>query len=141
MTFSGDASGFKRQAATVGMALLFGNVLSCTSETRVNLLERVLADGASPTPEAAPPGSAGSDAGTGREGAEATTSSSHLIHRYSFSGEGTRVVDSVSGADGVLMAGATLDGAGHAALDGLDDYVDLPNGLVSSLHDATLLTW
>jgi hypothetical protein len=142
LTGSSNASGSESQAAKLAVVLLLGSVLSCTSETRVSLLERVLADAATPMPDAAPPGTAGSEAGAGRDGVSADAATgSHLIHRYSFSGEGTRVVDSVGGADGVLMAGATLDGAGHAALDGLDDYVDLPNGLVSSLHDATLLTW
>ena len=65
----------------------------------------------------------------------------HLIHRYSFDGEGTQVVDSVGSADGSLQNGAVLDGAGHVTLDGKDDYVNLPNGLLSGLTDATLVAW
>lgn len=65
-----------------------------------------------------------------------------LVHRYSFSGEGTSVTDSVGGADGTVM-NATLKGDGTLVLAGgtSDQYVDLPNGLVSSLGDATFEAW
>jgi hypothetical protein len=64
-----------------------------------------------------------------------------LLHRYSFDGTGTMVKDSVGTADGTAMAGAMLDGSGTLTLDGNDDYVNLPNGLISSLVDVTIVTW
>ncbi len=64
-----------------------------------------------------------------------------LVHRYSFDGTGTAIVDSVSAANGLLVGGTTLDGSGMLTLDGTDDYVDLPNGMISLLTDATFVTW
>lgn len=64
-----------------------------------------------------------------------------LIHRYDFSGQGTRVLDLVGGGDGELMGGAELDGDGFIELDGVDDYVDLPNGLISSLPSVSIMLW
>ncbi len=139
MTGWSDASSVKRALLALGMTLL-ATLPACTSETRVTLLEPVLTDAANPLPEAAAPDSGTPEAGRGLGGA-AATATSHLIHRYSFGGEGTLVVDSVGGADGVLMGGATLDGFGHVALDGKDDYANLPNGLLSSLTDATVIAW
>jgi hypothetical protein len=65
-----------------------------------------------------------------------------LIHRYSFDGTGDVVVDSIGGADGTLE-GPTLDGSGIATLAGnpTRQYIDLPDGLISSLTDVTLLAW
>jgi hypothetical protein len=64
-----------------------------------------------------------------------------LVHRYSFDGTGTIVRDSAGTADGSMLAGAMLDGSGLLTLDGNDDYVNLPNGLISSLRDATIMAW
>ncbi len=66
-----------------------------------------------------------------------------LRHRYRFDGIGTSVIDSIGGADGIVRGGATLEGAGELALDGgsSGQYVDLPNGLISVLEDATLELW
>jgi hypothetical protein len=69
-----------------------------------------------------------------------------LVHRYSFEGTGTTITDSVGGASGQTAALAPgtppqLDGSGHLALDGVTGYVDLPNGIVSSLPDATFIAW
>jgi len=123
-------------------AVLQAPLLACTSETQVSLLQPYASAGSAPTamPGAHPDGSAnGTPDGAGVPDTE--PSSAHLIHRYSFGGDGTHVVDSVGQADGVLLGGATLDGTGHAALDGQNDYVDLPNGLISHLTDATLIAW
>ena len=70
---------------------------------------------------------------------------SKLIHRYDFEGSGTPVKDRIGTANGSVM-GATqtlLDGHGVVLLGGgnAGAYVDLPNGLVSSLKDATLEAW
>jgi len=67
--------------------------------------------------------------------------SADIVHRYSFGGTGTAVVDSVGNADGVVLGGATLDGSGRLTLDGDNDYVDLPNGILDGLTDATFEAW
>ena len=70
-----------------------------------------------------------------------------LVHRYSFDGTGTVISDSVGGAvwNGTLMGsdGSALDGAGVLQLGGVNGYVDLPNGILSSLlaKDVTLMAW
>jgi len=70
---------------------------------------------------------------------------SALVHRYRFEGTGTTVTDSVGSANGTVMGGATLDGSGELTLVGgsayQPDFVDLPNGIVSALADATFETW
>ncbi len=104
----------------------------------MRLLEPALDGTSAPTADASA-GSGGSPTEAGAPDAGAT--SPHLIHRYSFDGEGTHVVDSIGGADGNLMNGASLDGYGHATLDGKDDYVNLPNGLISGLTNATIIAW
>jgi hypothetical protein len=65
-----------------------------------------------------------------------------LIHRYSFSGTGTAVLDSKGAAHGEVM-GAELDGDGTLTLLGerSGQYVNLPNGLISGLTSATFEAW
>lgn len=64
-----------------------------------------------------------------------------LLHRYSFDGNGAVAIDTVSGADGNIV-GAMLDGNGNVVMTGDGaQYVDLPNGIVSSLTDVTIVTW
>jgi hypothetical protein len=65
-----------------------------------------------------------------------------LVHRYRFESEGNDVLDSVGGADGVVV-NAALDASGKLDLAGgtSNEYVDLPNGLLSSLTDATIEVW
>jgi Concanavalin A-like lectin/glucanases superfamily len=138
--------GVRRAGTAFGATLMLCAAPACNSETRVNLLD----DLSLSRPDAGRSGTAGSDASAGHDASatidaatlDAAPDSSHLIHRYSFDGDGgTQVVDSVGNADGTLMGGATLDGAGHATLDGQDDFADLPNGLVSKLSNATLIAW
>ncbi len=78
--------------------------------------------------------------GTGGEG---VTLPAHLVHRYSFDGSGTRVVDSAGNADGEVLGGAALDGDGKVTLSGgtSDEYIQLPSGLISSLEATTLEAW
>lgn len=66
-----------------------------------------------------------------------TTSAATLLHRYSFI---SNADDSIGAAHGVLMNGATISG-GALALNGVGAYLDLPNGLVSTLTNATFETW
>ncbi len=63
------------------------------------------------------------------------------IHRYGFDGTGTQAYDSVGGAHGTILGGAELKDLEELTLDGIDDYVDLPNGLISNLEEATLSVW
>lgn len=69
-----------------------------------------------------------------------------LVHRYSFEGTGASVVDSVGGANGNLVGGATLDGSGVLTLPGNrdgqpDQYLNLPNGIISKLEGVTIVAW
>jgi Concanavalin A-like lectin/glucanases superfamily len=64
---------------------------------------------------------------------------SALIHRYRFDGSGTNVLDSVGSAHGVTQG--ALQSGGAVLLAGSGQYVDLPNGLLSSLHNATFEAW
>ncbi len=61
--------------------------------------------------------------------------------RFDLSGTGTEVIDSMGGPSGRLLGGAELSGQGQVELDGDDDYIDLPNGLLSSKTSATIVLW
>jgi hypothetical protein len=65
------------------------------------------------------------------------------IHRYRFDGTGTVVLDTIGTADGTVMGAAALDGSGTLALAGgaTEQYVNLPNGIVSSQQSVTIETW
>jgi hypothetical protein len=67
-----------------------------------------------------------------------------LRNRYSFGGTGTVVTDSKGTAHGTAV-NATLGGSGTLTLAGGNTssppYVNLPNGLISSLTNATLELW
>jgi len=63
-----------------------------------------------------------------------------LVHRYGFDGTGTRATDSVGNAHGDVI-GTTQSGEGSVVLSGSGEYVDLPNGIVSSLTNATFEAW
>jgi hypothetical protein len=62
-----------------------------------------------------------------------------LAHRYAFDGTGSVVIDTIAGSNATLV-GATLDGNGGVTLDG-DDYVDLPNRVLSASDDQTIEAW
>jgi hypothetical protein len=69
-----------------------------------------------------------------------------LTHRYDFEGSGTVVSDRVGVAHGTLVGGATLSsaaGRGVVVLNGgaTGSYVNLPNGVASSLTNATFEAW
>jgi hypothetical protein len=65
-----------------------------------------------------------------------------LVHRYAFDGTGTAIVDARGGPEGTVI-GTALTGTGSVTLEGrmTDQYVDLPNGLLSALESATLEAW
>ncbi|MBN2194665.1 MAG: hypothetical protein JW751_17745 [Polyangiaceae bacterium] len=68
---------------------------------------------------------------------------SSIVHRYRFDGTGTAVTDSAGDAHGVVRGGATLSGEGDLTLAGgsSGEYVDLPNGIVHELANATFEVW
>src|SRR6478736_3533479 len=129
------------RGSSLGALVTCIGLLAC-GETHVTLLEPIVGHGGSGSSVDASVGGNSSGANNGGDaGASFAGPLAHLIHRYSFDGEGTRVSDSIGSQDGTLMGGATLSGTGHVTLDGMDDYVDLPNGLLSGLNDATLVAW
>ncbi|MFO7179876.1 MAG: LamG domain-containing protein [Pseudomonadota bacterium] len=69
-----------------------------------------------------------------------------LLHRYDFEGSGTDVVDRVGDAHGTLIGTElTVDaeGRGAAVLAGryIGQYIELPSGIISGLHNATFEAW
>lgn len=94
-------------------------------------------------PASAASGSGG-EAGSGSGGGNGTIPCDVLpspAHRYTFDGVGDVVADLIGGADGAILGGASLDGGGGLTLDGEDDYVDLPAGLLAGLRDVTVMVW
>jgi hypothetical protein len=83
------------------------------------------------------------EAGVGESAAgDAGAPEVRLILRYDFSGSsGTELVDRVSAKPARALGGAALDGSGTLSLDGVDDYVDLPEGTLVSLDSVTVVTW
>jgi hypothetical protein len=65
-----------------------------------------------------------------------------LVHRYQFNGMNTIATDSVGMPPGTVV-NAQLSGTGTVVLAGgaTDQYVDLPNGIVRQLTDATFELW
>ena len=120
-------------SARLGASLLCLCALACSGETRVSLLEPIAPN----RPDAGKPDVAPSDAAPD----VSSPTDPHLIHRYSFSGEGPEVIDSIGGPSGTLEAGAVLDGSGHLVLDGEGSFVALPSGLISGLGAATIVAW
>jgi hypothetical protein len=65
-----------------------------------------------------------------------------LVLRYDFSGNGDVVRDLVGDQHARLLGGVLLmPNRTYISLDGMDDYVDIPNGVVSGLHSATFIAW
>lgn len=121
---------------------LCAGALGCTNdETIVRLLKPPVASGDAGTAGASGVGGAAGSAGASGSAGDGGTVAGQLIHRYSFTGTGTQVIDSIAGADGMILGGATLDGAGHMPLDGADDYASLPGGLISGLTSASIVGW
>jgi hypothetical protein len=63
-----------------------------------------------------------------------------LIHRYAFGQKGTSASDTTGSADAVIVG--TSAAQGKVTFDGTADaYVDLPNGMISVLGDASFEIW
>jgi len=63
-----------------------------------------------------------------------------LAHRYDLDGAGTAVTDALGGTAGFVW-NTVLDDQGFVSLTGNDEYISLPNGLLSSGNDKTLEAW
>lgn len=80
-------------------------------------------------------------ADSGAEAADVGSCTPSPVHEWRFVGEGTVVADSGGGRPATLHGGASLDGSGLLRLDGVDDYVDLPNGLFAGLEEVSIALW
>jgi hypothetical protein len=125
-----------------GLALLVCALCVGCSEVELDLLAPGI-DAGLPELDAGPP-EASLDTSLPTE-SEASTpidaGRSSLILRYDFAGTGSEVRASVGSASAFARGGAQLDGSGVLELDGVDDYVDLPNRSLASLESATVMTW
>lgn len=70
----------------------------------------------------------------------------HIAHRYAFneSAGATTAADSIGTAHGQLLTpglGDGFNGAGRLVLNGTSGYVNLPNGIISSLTNTTIEAW
>ena len=76
---------------------------------------------------------------------ETGTLPSGPVHRYSFNDAGNTIVDSVGTADGEIKGTGGTQTGGRLNLSGgvanTAAYVDLPNGIISALDDATFEAW
>jgi hypothetical protein len=102
------------------------------------------ADACPADPEKAKPGLCGCHHPDRDEGSVVSCSGliEALAHRYRFDGDGTAVADVAGGADAALMSGM-LDSDSVLELTGgaTGPYVDLPNGTISALSNATFEVW
>jgi Concanavalin A-like lectin/glucanases superfamily len=64
-----------------------------------------------------------------------------LFLRYDFGGSGMTVSDRVGNNHGQVLGGAQLDGSGALTLDGVNDFVNMPNGLISRWSSVTVMVW
>jgi hypothetical protein len=64
-----------------------------------------------------------------------------LLHRYGFDGAGSVITDSVGSADGNAIGAQVIADSGKISLSGIEQYVELPNGLISGLESVTLEAW
>jgi hypothetical protein len=97
--------------------------------------------GSSELPDASTAGAAGADPDAGEPPPPATELGGLLAHRYRFEGAGSTAVDEVGTGHGTLTGTTLTAGSGKVTLSGNDQYVDLPNGLISSLESVTLEAW
>jgi hypothetical protein len=63
------------------------------------------------------------------------------LREYVFTGTGAQLADQRGGAAAVIRGGAVLDGSGELTLDGQDDYVNLPNDILTGLSEVTVVAW
>ncbi|MBN1605906.1 MAG: LamG domain-containing protein [Polyangiaceae bacterium] len=114
---------------------------ACDASTTIDLLPARSQGQAGQPEEAGPVGVAGARADAAGPPPAGPRVTAPLLHRYDFSGSGTMLDDRAGDADGSILGDASLDGSGMLTLDGVDDYVALPGGLISSLESVTFVTW
>jgi hypothetical protein len=66
---------------------------------------------------------------------------SALVHRYTFAGTGTTVSDSIGTAHGTAVNATLANGSLTLASTTPDQYVELPNKILSPLTNATIEVW
>jgi hypothetical protein len=64
-----------------------------------------------------------------------------LIHRYTFDGTGTSITDSIGSAHGTCVNCTVSSGRVDLANNISNNYVDLPNGIISGLSEVTVEVW
>ncbi len=78
------------------------------------------------------------------DGSVSLDSTSHqlgLLHRYDFSEPTEWVCDGAGTAHGRIHGATFNPDSGRLGLDGVDDFVELPPGMVSNLDQGTLVAW
>lgn len=128
--------------------LVLASACACSAH-RVDAVECVstcggaVANGGSDGAGAGVSGSSVSGAAAGSAGRAGLPTS--VIHRYDFEGGGTTVFDRVGGAHGIVIETelSESEGRGAVTLAGRrsGQYVELPSGMISSLHNATFEAW
>jgi hypothetical protein len=113
-------------------------------------------DAGAPSPDGGGAGDGGAlDAGTGRDGGPIVVTDSGTVdvdagpqpvrpvHRWSFTAVNTdgAVPDLIGDADGTIYGAVPDQGGTRLVLDGDDDYVDLPNGILSAHTSVTIEAW
>jgi hypothetical protein len=64
-----------------------------------------------------------------------------LAHRYRFNDSGAAIADELGTADGTAVGAAVSAGSGKISLSGNEQYVNLPNGLISGQQSVTIEAW
>lgn len=117
-------------------------LLGCAEQARISLFDDVVIEDAGfALPNEPPPDDVEDASAAPIDGGDQLVTSSALALRYDFEGLGTVVEDRVGDADAVVRGGAALEAVGGLSLDGVDDYVDMPNGVLSSRRSATIMVW
>jgi hypothetical protein len=117
----------------LGIAIYGTLSVACQENSVLELFPEAGADSCSP---------AGAGGAMEFDEAEECTLAEAIVHRYSFSAPGARAEDSVGSADGSIL-NTMVATEGQLELEGADSdqYVDLPNGLIDGLTDATFEAW
>jgi hypothetical protein len=138
--------GYARHIVVLAAAAI--SLCGCAEQARISLFDDVIIDAG--FPPALPNEPDGSefrdaalieDAGLIEGGEQLAVTSSALVLRYDFEGDGAVVEDRVGEAHAMVRGGAELDQRGGLVLDGVDDYVDMPNGVLSSRRSVTIIAW
>jgi hypothetical protein len=138
--------GYARHIVVLAAAAI--SLGGCAEQARISLFDDALIDAGTPAALPDEPVDSASrdaglieDAGLVDNGEQLAVTSSELVLRYDFEGDGAVVEDRVGEAHAMIRGGARLDQRGGLVLDGVDDYVDMPNGVLSSRRSVTIIAW